>query len=103
MTVRQKYKSMIDGFRVMNFCFGSSSKSCFEFDGETSTAIVLTAKHDHARGGLGVYKKQLFAIGGGVMNADTFNNKLEFLGRTSWEIYEDFPKSRLKRLSLNDF
>ena len=84
----------------MNFCFGSSSKSCFEFDGETSTAIVLTAKHDHARGGLGVYKKQLFAIGGGVMNADTFNNKLEFLGRTSWEIYEDFPKSRLKKNSL---
>jgi len=78
---------------MMNFCFGSSSKSCFEFDGTTSTAITLMSKHDHARGGLGVYKKQLFAIGGGVMNSDTFNNKLEFLGRTSWVVYDDFPKN----------
>ena len=24
--------------------------------------------------------------------SDNFNNKLEFLGRTAWEVFEDFPK-----------
>ena len=72
----------------MNFCFGSSGKSCFEFDGTTSTAIMMNPKHDHSRGGLGVYKNQLFAIGGGVMNRTGYPDinlsklRIEFLTKS---------------------
>ncbi|CAG5077986.1 Oidioi.mRNA.OKI2018_I69.PAR.g8862.t1.cds [Oikopleura dioica] len=78
---------------VVMFCFGSSSKTCFEFDGEKSNSIYISPQHEHARGGLGSFQKETFVVGGGVYGADNnFNSKLEFRGRNGWVEHADFPR-----------
>ena len=75
------------------FCFGSSSKTCFEFDGQKSTSIYISPQHEHARGGLGSFQKETFVVGGGVYGTETnFNSKLEFRGRNGWVEHVDFPR-----------